>query len=184
MRGGETPWPGGDLNTRLGEVWGSENKGGQRDVSDGETARRRGGPPSRCGSGETAGTRGGGCAPPQDAQRLDPSQCHPRGPRLSCHPRSSRASWGPAGRSCLCADPGGGGGPQASKVRPRRGRPRARGAPPPPVWLPPASQRGALFVSARGPGPRGRPGARGRAGEGGALPTCLCEAEPGAPWVL
>lgn len=88
----------------------------------------------------------------------------------------------PQGAPAFVQTLAGEGGPR--QVRPCRGRPRARGAPPPPVWLPPASQRGALFVSARGPGPRGRPGASGRAGEGGALPTCLCEAEPGAPWVL
>lgn len=91
---------------------------------------------------------------PQGVQKLDPSQCHPRGPRLSYHPRSSRASWGPVGRSCLCADPGGGGGPQASKAA-QRAPESARRAPAPPSGCPllPSAAR-SLFP----------PGARARGG--------------------
>lgn len=55
--------------------------------------------------------RGWLCAPPPGAQRTDPSSCHPGEPQLPCHLCISRAPWGPEGRSCLCADPGRGGGP-------------------------------------------------------------------------
>lgn len=65
MRGGETPWPGGDLNTGLGEVWGSENKGGQRDVSDGETARRRGGRRADAEAARPRAQEGAAVGPPK-----------------------------------------------------------------------------------------------------------------------
>lgn len=92
-------------------------------------------------------------SPPPGARSPDPSPCHPGGPRLPRHPRSSRASRGPAGRSCLCADPGGGGGPgkggRAEGARERAARPR----PPSGCPWPPRAAR-SLFP----------PGARARGG--------------------
>lgn len=179
--GGETPWPRGDLNIGLGEVWGSENKGGQGNVSDGDTARQRG-PPSRCGSGETAGTRGGGCAPPSQTRRHwspphDIPVAHVRRatPVVPVYPGARQRA--PAFVQTLAGE-----GAQASEAE-QRAPESARRAPAPRLAAPCFPARRALCFRP-GPGPEGAAWCQGRAGGGGALPTCLCEAEPGAPWVL
>lgn len=90
--------------------------------------------------------------PPKRAEN-GPLPVPSRGPHLPCHPRSSRASWSPARHSCLCADPDGGGGGQASKAE-QRAPESARRAPAPRLAAPCFPARRAL-CSRPGPGPEG-----------------------------
>lgn len=181
---GETPWPGGDLNTRWGGVGNREQRGGRETQVMGRQPDAEGAAKQMRKRLDRRHKRGWLCSLPPTPRRAEngPLLLPSRGPTTPLPPLYFPCTL-EARRALLpLCRPRRGRGPK--QVRPSRGRPRARGAPPPPVWLPPASPRGALFVPARGPGPRGRPGARGRAGGGGALPTCLCEAAPGVPWVL
>lgn len=155
-RGRRAPRAGGDLNTRgegrLRGALGGENKGGQRTQVGEETARRRGGRPSSCGSRRGHRLEAAAAPPTLTARTLSP-------PQGSCFPTRGGALKPGRGRprSRLCAATPGGGGGQGKHGRAEGARERAA-RPRPPVWPPPSFPKRRALCS--------RPGAWARGGGG------------------
>lgn len=151
-RGGSLAWRRFKYRAGGGEVWGSENKGGQRDVSDGETARRRGAAEQMRKRRDRGHKRGRLRSPPPARGARTPPRAIPGAhvcratPVVPVHPGAPQGA--PAFVQTLAGE-----GAQAREAE-QRAPESARRAPAPRLAAPGLPARRAL-CSRPGPGPEG-----------------------------